>query len=84
MGGTIFKDEIGQYDQNWNLIHTFNGVAKVCENCEISETTLRKRLKDGKIHKNYYYKYTGNKVICNFYENSNNRNVRFDIENCRR
>ena len=82
MAGTIFKDEIGQYDQNWNLIRTFNGVAKVCENCEISDVTLYKRLKDGKIHKNYYYKYTGNKVICNFYENSNNRNVRFDIENC--
>lgn len=82
MAGKIFKDEIGQYDQENNLIQTFEGIAKVCENCKISDGTLRKRLKDGKIHNGYYYRYTGNKIACRFYENANNRNVRLDIENC--
>jgi hypothetical protein len=58
----LYKDGIGQYDNNNNLIKEFTCKNNCCKSLGISDKSLRKALEKNIMYNNYYYKYLGSKL----------------------
>jgi phage anti-repressor protein len=60
----LYKDGIGQYDSNNNLINEFSCKNACIKQLQISDKSLTKALQNNIMYKNFYYKLLGQKLQC--------------------
>uniref|UniRef100_A0A6C0JQR0 MSV199 domain-containing protein n=1 Tax=viral metagenome TaxID=1070528 RepID=A0A6C0JQR0_9ZZZZ len=60
----LYKDGVGQYDENHNLIHEFSCKYDCIKKLHISDKTLTKALDKKVSYNGNYYKYIGSKMQC--------------------
>lgn len=58
----LYKDGIGQFDSEHNLIKEFESKDKCIRQLQIGEKTINKSLETGMLYNNYYYKRIGQKL----------------------
>jgi hypothetical protein len=61
----LYKDGIGKYDSNNNLIKEFICKQDCCIKEKITNKTLTKALTNNIMYNNYYYRQIGSKLQCN-------------------
>ena len=60
----LYKDGVGQYDMNQNLVREFQCKYDCIKTLHISDKTLTKALDKKVSYNGYYYKYIGSKMQC--------------------
>ena len=60
----LYKDGIGQYDSNNNLINEFSCKNACIKQLQISDKSLTKALQNNIMYKNFYFKSLGQKLHC--------------------
>ena len=58
----LYKDGVGQYDENHNLVQEFKCKQYAIEELQISDKTLRKSMEHNMMYDGFYYKPISNKL----------------------
>lgn len=58
----LYKDGIGQFDEEQNLVQEFESKDQCVKQLQISERTIKKSLETGMLYNNFYYKRMGSKL----------------------
>jgi hypothetical protein len=60
----LYKDGVGQYDENNNLVRSFSSKYDCIKKLHISDKTLAKCLEKNNVYNGHSYKYIGSKLSC--------------------